>query len=62
MFWILVVCIGAIIDAKDCPNKCGNWEKKKDGLWGHIGKNSKKTKPHEKLQVDETVSEEWGQG
>ena len=41
MFLILVVCIGAIVDAKDCPNKCGNWEKKMDGLWGYM-------KPHEK--------------
>ena len=62
MIWILVVCIGVITDAKDCPNKCGNWEKKMDGLWGHIGGDSEKTKPHEKLEVDETVSEEWGQG
>ena len=41
MFWILVVCIGVITDARDCPNKCGNWEKKMDGLWGYM-------KPHEK--------------
>ena len=33
-----------------------------DGLWGHIGGDSEKTKPHEKLEVDETLSEEWGQG
>ena len=41
MFWILFVCIGVITDARDCPNKCGNWEKKMDGLWGYM-------KPYEK--------------
>ena len=41
MFWILVLCIGVITNARDCPNNCGNWEKKMDGLWGYM-------KPHEK--------------
>ena len=66
MFWILVLCIGVITDAKDCPNHCGNWEMKDSGLWGtasektvsneqegHIG-------PHEKLEVDETAAVELG--
>ena len=73
MFWILVVCIIVITDAKDCPSQCGNWEKDKcSGLWG-IRKGDKGnikdegTAPDESeenygiLENDGTVPEEWGE-
>ena len=76
MFWILVVCISIITDAKDCPNQCGNWEKDKcNGLWGiregdkgnskderTVSDGSEENmRPYGILENDRIVPEEWGE-